>query len=80
MRGAGRSACRPEAGAPRPPRQLARLTGPCGLLVLGYDQGHAGSFFRPDPAVHMMIRARASVLVLLIPALAQRARSDSPPG
>lgn len=51
-----------------PPRQLARLTGPRDLLVLGYDQGHAGSFFRPDPAVHMMIRARASVLALPIPA------------
>ena len=50
-----------------PPRQLARLTGPRDLLVLGYDQGHAGSFFRPDPAVHMMIRARASVLALPIP-------------
>ena len=51
-----------------PPRQLARLTGPRDLLILGYDQGHAGSFFRPDPAVHMMIRARASVLALPIPA------------
>ena len=51
-----------------PPLQLARLTGPRDLLVLGYDQGHAGSFFRPDPAVHMMIRARASVLALPIPA------------
>ena len=50
-----------------PPLQLARLTGPRDLLVLGYDQGHAGSFFRPDPAVHMMIRARASVLALPIP-------------
>ena len=51
-----------------PPRQLARLTGPRDLLILGYDQRHAGSFFRPDPAVHMMIRARASVLALPIPA------------
>ena len=50
-----------------PPRQLARLTGPRDLLILGYDQGHAGSFFRPDPAVHIMIRARASVLALPIP-------------
>ena len=47
-----------------PPRQLARLTEPRDLVVLGYDPGHAGSFFRPDPAVHMMIRARASVLAL----------------
>ena len=50
-----------------PPRQLARLTGPRDLLILGYDQGHAGSFFRPDPAVHIMIRARASVLALPVP-------------
>lgn len=47
-----------------PPRQLARLSGPRDLIVLGYDPGHAGSFFRPDPAVHMMIRTRATVLAL----------------
>ncbi len=47
-----------------PPRQLARLTKPRDLVVLGYDPGRAGTFFRPEPAVHMMIRTRASVLAL----------------
>ena len=50
-----------------PPRQLARLTEPRDLIVLGYDPSHTGSFFRPEAAVHMMIRARASVLALPVP-------------
>ncbi len=50
-----------------PPRQVARLTEARDLIVLGYDPSHAGSFFRPDPAVHMMIRARASILAIPVP-------------
>ncbi len=53
-----------------PPRQLARHTGPRDLIVLGYDPASVGTFFRPDPAAHMMIRARASVLALPVPSTA----------
>lgn len=45
-----------------PPRELRRLTRPGDLVVIGYHPQRTGSFFRPEPALHMMLRTRASVL------------------
>ncbi len=47
-----------------PPRQVGRLTKPGDLVVIGYDRGRTGSFFRPDPAIHMMLRTSASILAV----------------
>lgn len=47
-----------------PPREVARLTKPGDLVVIGYDRGQVGSFFRPDPAIHMMLRTSASILAV----------------
>ncbi len=46
------------------PRQVATMTEPGDLVVLGYDIRRGGSFFRPDRALHTIIRVRASVLAL----------------
>ncbi len=46
------------------PRQVASMTEPGDLVVVGYDIRRGGSFLRPDQALHLMIRVRASVLAL----------------
>lgn len=59
-----------------PPRELPRLTRPGDLVVIGYHPRRTGSFFRPEPAVHMMLRTKASVLAI---PLAERALPELRP-
>jgi nucleotide-binding universal stress UspA family protein len=47
-----------------PAKEIARLSGPGDLLVVGIEAGRRASFFRPDSALQIVYRASSSVLAI----------------